>query len=89
MNERPNVRARGPWTCRATCCAGTSSRHSGQRSVASIREPRVQAWRPALPESGVNAVTVAKAYRLLKEIFNTAVDNGLIRRNLSRTVGGG
>jgi len=32
---------------------------------------------------------VAKAYRLLKEIFNTAVDDGLIRRNLSRTVGGG
>jgi len=32
---------------------------------------------------------VAKAYRLLKEIFNTAVDDGLIRRNLSQTVGGG
>jgi hypothetical protein len=29
-------------------------------------------------------VTVAKAYRLLKAIFNTAVDDGLIRRNPCR-----
>jgi hypothetical protein len=48
----------------------------GHRSVASIREPRVRSWRHALLESGVNAVTVAKAYRLLKAIFNTAVDDG-------------
>jgi integrase len=61
----------------------------GHRSVASIREPRVRAWRHALLESDVNAVTVAKAYRLLKAIFNTAVDDGLIRRNPCRDVGGG
>jgi integrase len=61
----------------------------GHRSVASIREPRVRAWRHDLLESGVNAVTVAKAYRLLKAIFNTAVDDGLIRRNPCRTVGAG
>jgi integrase len=61
----------------------------GHRSVASIREPRVRAWRHALLESGVNAVTLAKAYRLLKAIFNTAVDDGLIRRNPCRAVGAG
>ena len=61
----------------------------GHRSVASIREPRVRAWRHALLESGVSAITVAKAYRLLKAIFNTAVDDGLIRRNPCRTVGAG
>jgi integrase len=39
--------------------------------------------------AGVTAVTVAKAYRLLKAIFNTAVDDGLIRRNPCRVKGAG
>ena len=54
-----------------------------------IASAAVRAWRHALLESGVNAVTLAKAYRLLKAIFNTAVDDGLIRRNPCRTVGAG
>jgi integrase len=54
-----------------------------------IASAAVRAWRHALLESGVNAVTVAKAYRLLKAIFNTAVDDRLIRRNPCRTVGAG
>jgi integrase len=37
----------------------------------------------------VSAVSVAKAYRLLKVIFNTAVDVGLIRRNPCRIKGAG
>jgi hypothetical protein len=37
----------------------------------------------------VSAVTVAKAHRLLKAIFNTAVDDGLIRRNPCRIKGAG
>jgi integrase len=61
----------------------------GHRSVASIREPQVRAWRHALLETGVNAVTAAKAYRLLRAILNTAVDDGLIRRNPCRIVGAG
>ena len=36
---------------------------------------------------GVSAVTVAKAYRLLKAILNTATDDGLIRRNPCRIKG--
>jgi integrase len=67
----------------------TTDVRTRHRSVASIREPKVRAWRHGLLESGVNAVTMAKAYRLLKAIFNTAVDDGLIRRNPCRTVGGG
>jgi integrase len=35
-------------------------------------------------DTGVTEVTVAKAFRLLKAILNTAVDDGLIRRNLCR-----
>ncbi len=45
-----------------------------------IREPDVRRWRKNLLDAQVSAVTVAKAYRPLKAIFNTAVDDGLIRR---------
>lgn len=38
-------------------------------------------------DAGVSAVTVAKAYRLLKAIMNTATDDGLIRRNPCRIKG--
>ena len=46
-------------------------------------------WRKNLLDAQVSAVTVAKAYRLLKAIFNTAVDDGLIRRNPCRIKGAG
>jgi len=59
------------------------------RSVAEIREPNVRRWRKDLLDAGVSTVTVAKAYRLLKAIFNTAVDDGLIRRNPCRIKGAG
>jgi integrase len=37
----------------------------------------------------VSAVTVAKAYRLLKAVLNTALDDGVIRRNPCRIKGAG
>jgi integrase len=40
-------------------------------------------------DAQVSAVTVAKAYRLLKAVFNTAVDDGLIRHNPCRIKGAG
>lgn len=40
-----------------------------------------KARRKTLLDSGVGPVTVAKAYRLLKAILNTAVDDELIRRH--------
>jgi integrase len=49
----------------------------------------VRRWRKHLLDAGTSAVTVAKAYRLLKAIFNTAVDDGLIRRNPCRIKGAG
>lgn len=49
--------------------------------VTDIREPHVRRWRKDLLDAEVSAGTVAKAYRLLKAISNTAVDDGLIRRN--------
>ena len=61
----------------------------GVRSLADIKEPDVRRWRKNLLDAQVSAVTVAKAYRLLKAIFNTAVDDGLIRRNPCRIKGAG
>jgi hypothetical protein len=61
----------------------------GARSLADIKEPDVRRWRKNLLDAKVSAVTVAKAYRLLKAVFNTAVDDGLIRRNPCRIKGAG
>jgi hypothetical protein len=38
-------------------------------------------------DSGVGVATAAKAYRLLKAIMTTAVDDGIIRRNPCRIKG--
>jgi integrase len=40
-------------------------------------------------DAGASPVTAAKAYRLLKAVLNTAVDDGLIRRNPCRVKGAG
>jgi Phage integrase, N-terminal SAM-like domain len=51
----------------------------GARSLEDIKESYVRRWRKNLLDADASAVTVAKACRLLKAIFNTAVDDGLIR----------
>ena len=61
----------------------------GSLTVQEITEPRVRRWRKGLLDAGVGEVTVAKAYRLLKAIMNTAVDDGMIRRNPCRIKGAG
>jgi integrase len=63
--------------------------HFADRTVAEIKEAHVRRWRKKLIDAKVSAVTTAKAYRLLKAIMNTAVDDGLIRRNPCRIKGGG
>lgn len=59
----------------------------GVMLVADIRESHVRRWRKERLDAEVSAVTVAKAYRLLKAILNTAADDGLIRRNPCRIKG--
>jgi integrase len=59
----------------------------GSRAIAEITERRVRKWRKKLLDSGVSTVSAAKAYRLVKAIMNTAVDDGLIRRNPCRIKG--
>jgi integrase len=59
----------------------------GNTEVGKIREPTVRAWRKERQDSGIGRASIAKAYRLLHAIFNTAVDDGLIRRNPCRIKG--
>ena len=59
----------------------------GTVMVADIHRPRVRRWRKDRVDGGASAVTIAKAYRLLKAIMNTATDDGLIRRNPCRIKG--
>lgn len=53
-----------------------------------IMPPRVRAWRAERLEA-TGATTVAKSYRLLKAIMETATDDELIRRNPCRIKGAG
>lgn len=56
----------------------------GRRPLAEIREPSIRQWRKTLQDAGVGAATIAKAYRMVHSMFNTAVDDLLIRRNPCR-----
>jgi len=47
-------------------------------AIADIQPSQVRRWRKQLLDAGVSAVTAAKAYRLLKAVLNTALDDGVI-----------
>jgi integrase len=53
----------------------------GRVRIADIDVAAVRAWRAKLLKVGPGAVTVAKAYRLLRTMLNTAVEEGLIVAN--------
>jgi integrase len=57
--------------------------------LAEITPPRVRAWRAERLDTTGAETTVAKAYRLLKAILQTAADDELIRRNPCRIKGAG
>ena len=60
------------------------TRAFASQTVAGITEADVRRWHAERLAVGVTPVTAAKAYRLLKSIMATAVDDGLIRRNPCR-----
>lgn len=60
----------------------------GSMAVNEIKAPRVRRWRKQLTDAGVGEATIARAYQLLKSIFNTAVDDEVIRRTPCRIDGG-
>jgi integrase len=88
IEERPNLR---PKTVRLYKYLLRSHLRPvfGSMPVAEVKEAHVRRWRKNLLDEGVSTVTTAKAYRLLKAILNTAVDDGLIRRNPCRIKGAG
>jgi len=61
----------------------------GDRALSEIKEPVIRQWRKKLQDTHVGAATVAKTYRMVHSIFNTAVDDLLIRRNPCRIKGAG
>jgi integrase len=88
IEERPNLR---PKTIRLYryLFRRHIQPHFGSVTIADIKEAQVRSWRKKLLDSGVSAVTAAKAYRLLRAILYTAVDDGIIRRNPCRIKGAG
>jgi integrase len=86
--ERPNLRPKTAQTYEGLLRIHIVPVLGGIK-VAHIKERTVRRWRTSLLDSGVGPVTVAKAYRLLKAILNTAVDDGLIKRNPCRIKGAG
>lgn len=59
----------------------------GETDLDEINAPRVRSWRSERLDATGAPTTVAKAYRLLKAITETAVDDELIRRNPCRIRG--
>jgi integrase len=88
INERPGL---APKT--VVLYEGLLRRHIrpalGDLAVADVTPAGVRSWRASLLDDGTGRVTVAKAYRLLKAVLTTAVDDDLIRRNPCRIKGAG
>lgn len=61
----------------------------GDVDLIDLTPSRVRAWRKGLLDAGVGEVTAAKAYRFLKTVMNTAVDDELVPRNPCRIKGAG
>jgi site-specific recombinase XerD len=61
----------------------------GRRALSEIKEPAIRQWRKTLQDVGVGAATIGKAYRMVHSMFNTAVDDLLIRRSPCRIKGAG
>jgi integrase len=86
IEERPNLRPKTAENYRYVL-ANHLTPALGSRAIAEIKERNIRRWRKNLLDAGVSVATTAKAYRLLKAIMNTAVDDGLIRRNPCRIKG--
>ncbi|WP_420823602.1 tyrosine-type recombinase/integrase [Streptosporangium subroseum] len=88
MNERPGLRSKT-----VQLYEGLLRLHLvptfGNLAVSEIKAAHVRKWRKTLLDAGVGPVTVAKAYRLLKAIMNTAVEDRMIKSNPCRIKSGG
>ncbi|HEY1698659.1 MAG TPA: site-specific integrase [Trebonia sp.] len=88
IDERPGLRPKTVRLYKYLLRAHIAPHFDG-KTVAQIKEAAVRKWRKKLLDDGVSEVTTAKAYRLLKAMLNTAVDDGIIKRNPCRIKGAG
>jgi integrase len=61
----------------------------GRIDLAEISTDTIRSWRATLLRDGRSEDRTAKAYRLLRAVLNTAVDDGKIKRNPCRIKGAG
>jgi integrase len=59
----------------------------GRKTLGAIGTDTVRSWRVDLAEAGRSDIRIAKAYKLLRAILNTAVDDERIKRNPCRIKG--
>lgn len=88
IDHRPNLRSRTIDLYRWLYTKHIAPTLSGTL-LADITPGTVRAWRAHLLSNGVSVTMAAKAYRLLRAVLNTAVDDELIRRNPCRLKGAG
>jgi len=61
----------------------------GRTRLIDLNPQQVRRWRHELLSDGVSDSMTAKAYRLLRAVLNTAVEDGLIAKNPCQIKGGG
>ena len=89
ITERPNLRPRTVELYR-WLLGRCITPHLGERRLAELdnNAPAIRTWRQTLIGSGVSATVVAKAYRLLRAVLNTAAnEDEIMRRNPCRIKG--
>ena len=88
IDERPGLRPKSVKNYRGLLRCQVAP-HLATVTVGELTLARVRRWRKKLLDSGTSPITTAKAYRFLRAVMNTAVDDGLIKRNPCRIKGAG
>ena len=85
IDQRPGLRRRTMELYRYLLRKHVTPLLGGRRPGAFDNNPAlIRSWRSELLASGISASSTAKAYRLLRAVLMTAVDDDLIRRNPCR-----
>jgi integrase len=61
----------------------------GGKMLGELTAPGIRTWRKELLDAGTGGSTVAKCYRFMRTVLNTAVDDEVIRKNPCRIKGAG
>src|SRR5271165_1853317 len=88
IEERPGLRPKTVVNYRSLLRCHIAP-HLATVTVGELTLAGVRRWRKKLLDSGTGPVATAKAYRFLRAVMNTAVDDGLIKRNPCRIKGAG